>query len=221
MQDFNTLNEVLAYSKEALVVDLLDYAMALDEQYVDALIEPHKGIYLVGSLDPTFPHNHQYWVSHQPREESTAIPWDKLLMMREDIVDKEGQVIITRKDMMTKARFMRNEPSIPVIGVKMAIAISQHYMTSKCRHNRFNYYQYKVASLVKPEFEWMVHKDEFLHAFKKLLDKIDSFIKDDDSHIYFYKVRGTSMVIEKGVDYRILRYYEDKFARESLERDTD
>lgn len=221
MQDFYTLNQVIGYSKEALVVDLLDHVMALDDQYLSALIEPHQGIYLVGGLSPIFPHNHQYWVKHQPRDPELAIPWDKLLLMREDIVDKDGQVVITRKDMLTKAKFMRNEPSIPVVGVKMAIAISQHYLNAKCRHNRFNFHQYKIDDLVKPAFEWMIHKEEFLHGFKKLLDMIDAFIKDDDSHIYFYKVKGTSMVIEKGVDYRILRYYEDKFARENMERDNE
>lgn len=210
--DFKSITEVLNHNKEVTVIDILSHVMSLDEDpYLKALVPPAEGIYLLGSIDPILYKDRMYY----EMKTGKSIEFAKILKINDDIVDETGRIIVSLKDLKTKARFFKHEPSVPSVGIKIAIAVVTRYLGTLCRHTRHVHDRIRIDKYVRPEYQEMVDKEEFVHGFERLLDLVTDFVGRDTWNIYFYKLRGTSLVIEKSVDWRVYRYYETRFEEEN------
>lgn len=215
MHDPKTLSEVLEQTKEVMVIDLLDHVTSIEEQYLNALVEPTEGIYVTGSIEPLFKPDQTYCMKAITTPgDLTIIPYNTILASKYDVLDKNGNLVISAKDLFLKKKFLSNKPSVPAVAIKAALAVVDDYITSVCRKANRNRC-YNLYSLVKHEYHSsMVSKDEFMHVFERLLDQVMKFIGNDTWNIYFVKIKGTSLIIEKSVDWRVYRYYEDLFKAE-------
>lgn len=215
MHEPKTLAEVLEQTKEVIVIDLLDHVTSIEEQYLNALVEPIEGIYVTGSIEPLFKPDQTYCMKELINAgDLSIIPYNKILSSKSDILDRNGNLVITARDLFLKKKFLNTKPSVPAVAIKAALAVVDDYVTSVCRKANRNRC-YNLYSLVKPEYHSsMVSKDEFMHVFERLLDQVMKFIGNDTWNIYFVKTKGTSLIIEKSVDWRVYRYYEDLFKAE-------
>lgn len=206
------LQDLVEYVEEVVVIDLLSHAMSLDEVLRDALNEPTEGLYLVGSIEPIMVTGNIYYPKSQYyKPEGVINDFNKVKTIKEEIVNSKMETVLSVKDLATKSKFFRMEPTVPVMAMKAAIGIVEQYLTSVCRHSRRTHPTYRLEYLVKQENRSLVDNDEYARAFKKLLDQVMDFIKEDNWALYFTRVKGSSLVIEKGVDYRIFTYYENIF----------
>jgi hypothetical protein len=204
-EDFESLEKVLRHNVQADVIDLMPYIMALeDDPYLKALEPAPVGIYLPGNVEPFLKEGERYHYANGEQVKDIK----EILKNKKDIFNSEMVRVVSGKDLITKARFFKTEPSLPVTAYKLAVAVVGRYLSNLCRHtsgarNGHNLYKY-----VKPEFHQLVDNDEYMIAFEKLLDRVMRFVGNDTWNIYFMKTKGASLIIEKGVDWRIYRYYE-------------
>lgn len=220
MIDFKSLTEVLSHVEQVLVIDLLDHAMSLSEECSKGLIAPAKGLYILGSLEPILLESEKYYYKTQivtaglkneiyDFAASPAIKdLSKITKFADDVYDSTGRVVLTSKDIRSKGKFFRNDPGVPSVAIKMAIAMVQRYLGTLCRHTSHIHTNTRVEHLVKDDHQYLIDNDEYLIAFDNLITQINHFVANDQWNIYFYKIKGTSMVILKGVDWRVYRYYE-------------
>lgn len=71
-----------------------------------------------------------------------------------------------------------------------------------------------VMFTLNPQFFHLAHDNEFIGAIENLYDEVMDFIGNDDWNLYSYQLKGTSLIINKGVDWRVYEYYRMKFEKE-------
>lgn len=236
MSDFKSLNEIMDKVTAVLVIDLASHAMMLDEQlHLAALEEPIQGIYLTGSIDPFISLDNKYYLRskynllqqqiHQQSitPEAGKIKYtqrqycitnvDDIFNLTEDLVDSDGTTVITPTDIKRKRKYMFDKPTVPAVGIKLASIVGLRYLSTMCPYTKNKNSVYRIDSLVKKEYHPELYKKEyeFQVALHDLVDEIMKFIGDDTWHIYFHKIKGTALIIEKTIDWRIYEYYRMKF----------
>lgn len=215
--DFKTMTEVVLHIEEVTVIDLLQHVVGLDDKYLDALKPAPEGIYLQGSLEPIVSlTNPGYWADTK----ELITDFAKALKSKQaDIVNMHGDVMLSRADMHKKARFLKPEPTLPATAIKAAVAVVQTYLNNLCRHTRTNICKYRLEQLVRESHMTVIEKDEFTVAFEKLIDQVQDFVGRNRFNLFCTKLRGGQLIIEMGVDFRIMEWYQQKFEKEQPDED--
>lgn len=217
MMDFKSLTDVLAHVEEVCVIDLLDHAVTMDEECQKALVPAPKGLYLVGAMDPILYEGTTYYakadvvVTGDVYDFANSKPltdFSRLIKKPDDVYDLSGKLIISKKQLAARARFLKMEPTLPIMGMKMAMAIVKKYLSTLCRHTSYIHDQTKIRDLIRPEMLDRYDSEEYMDSFTRLIDQLDGFIGNDYWNMYWFKMKGTSMVVLKGVDWRVYRYYQ-------------
>lgn len=213
MQDFKSMTDVLLYVKGALVIDLMPHVMAVDEDpFLKALVKPPEGLYLVGSIEPLVEKGKAYYPRSQfPTAAQPIQDLHTLSSLKDDIVNTNGDIVLTLRDLITKSKFIKKEPTVPVTALKAAVSVVEQYLTSVSRNSKRSHPRYRLEFLVKETYHDLIIDDEYMKVFKKLLNEVSDFVADDTFNMYYTKIKGTSLIIEKGIDFRIHCYYEDLF----------
>ncbi len=208
--DYTNLSDVLNETVEVLVIDLLEYALTLDSKYLDMLEEPEKGVYISGSIKPIIKfHKHIYFPISLYNENTARLTnYDSIMICNEDIVNESADVVLTLKDKHNKKKYLLPEPNIPITAISLALTMSDNYLSTLCEFSRKQYVTLNYDKLIKQEHLLYLDQDKLEMIFRKLLNKISLFIRNDLWNIYFIKQKGTSLIIEKSIDWRIYKYYE-------------
>lgn len=218
MSDFRNMTEVLNHVEKTIVIDLIPHVVALDSdpRLIEALYEPDQGIYLIGSVEPlvrltgTYFTRREWESTRRPIQQKDTV--EDLLALQDDILDYKGDILITLKDLTLKRRFFKNQPTVPSIGIKAAICVIEQYLVSVSRHSNRFHPCYRLEKLVDPsKGSKLIETDEYMHGFERLLDIVTEFVNGNHWNLYFTHLRGTSLVIQQGIDYRIFKYYQDQF----------
>lgn len=210
-------NKMLIKTKETLVLNLLDHVVNLDDLYrVDCYEEPRKGIYLSGSIDPIFYADSKYFWKNDQSVNIPILNIHELLTTFRTVIDSTEKVIIRGDTLFKQRKFLQTQPDIPVMAIKAAVATIIKYLNSLCSFTHVNDISYNLYRLVKNEYRDLVNNDEFDVIFYDLVSKVQDFVGEDTWHIYFYKVRGTSIIIQKTIDYRIYDWYRIKYGTEDI-----
>lgn len=221
MHDFKDMSQVLNHVEEVLVIDLMEHVTSMEEKYIDALIDAPKGLYIVGNIEPLLLDSNTYYPkSLYPNPKRRIAGLTDLVSYSDDIVNAQGETVVTLKDLILKAKFLKQEPTVPVIAIKAAISVVEQYLTSSSWYTKRSHPQHRLEFLVRSEFQDMVVNDEYFDVFQRLRKQVMSFVGDDQWNIYFTKVKGTNLIVEKSIDYRIYCYYENIF-KEQDEQDND
>jgi len=224
MVKHDTALELLEINKEILIINILDYVVAIDsDPYLISLKDPEEGIYLTGSMEPIFSKSNFYITKDKFNKPmllaNDILDLETILSATNDVYDISGNLIMTAEDIRKKSKYLRLAPTIPVIGVKMGVATVLKYLNSLCVYTHVSSSKYNQESLVKEEALHLVNSEEYDIAFESLLDRVAKFIGKDTWHIYFYKVRGTNLIIQKTVDFRIYQWYQWKIEKEKKDDD--
>lgn len=209
--DYTNLSDVLNEISDVLVVDLLDHSLQFDSKYNNTLVDPEKGVYLSGSLKPIITFNEKtkyYPKSSYLNDKELLINYDCVMSCKEDIVNSECEVILSIKDKINKKKFLHPEPNIPVTAIKVALAVADDYISSICEFSKNQLVGLDLNKLIKDEYQHLIDQEVYSKIYKKLINEIALFVKNDIWNIYFYKLKGCTLVIEKSVDWRIYRYYQ-------------
>lgn len=219
MSDFNSMTEVYNHVEEALVIDLMEHVTSMEEPYQRALLDAPSGVYITGAIEPIMSADRKYYPrSLYGNPDSVIKDLKDIWKIKDDIVNEAGDTILSFKDMVHKKKFINFEPTIPATALKVAVGIVEQYIISSCCHSKRNHPTYRLEYLVRPEFQGLIINDEYIQQFARLRDCVMDFIRDNRWHVYFTRIKGTSLIIERGLDYRVCCYYEHLFkSQESTE----
>jgi hypothetical protein len=109
----------------------------------------------------------------------------------------------------------KTHAQVPYRGCEAAVATIVSYLDSLCEHTFVPVGKYDLRRIVKPECqETMLAKESYESAFDKLWLEVQDFVGEDTWHMYYYYVKGTTLVIEKGMDFRIYDWHRRQLMEE-------
>lgn len=212
MSNYKNLEEVLTQCEAVIAFDILQHALNLPEECLNTFEPPEEGLYIVGGIEPIVSSKKNYHFRSEYEQRLAIVDYKDILKRCEDVVDQEGQLVITGRNIKLRKKYLSLTPSLPVTAVKVGIAVVIKYLNSLNRLTRSQGIGYRLNRFVKPEFQHWIDNEEYDHHFEELLDEVSKFIGKDTWHIYFTRVKGTTLLIEKTIDYRIYKYYEQLFS---------
>lgn len=250
MPNNDITRQLLQQNKETLVLDILDFAMMLPEDpLLKALKEPPEGIYLTSSVDPICYKDEVYYKrSLFQKGIKEPLTLRQILSSNEDVVNAAGEIVLSIHTLITHKRFFKLEPTLPSIAIKAGIAVVLAYLDNLCPYTHVNRIGYRLENLVKDEYQeiFLDHHlsqlspsqyrdpaqriefarkfnlwDEYALGFETLLDKVMTFAGHDNWHIYFYTVKGGTLVIEKTCDYRVYSWHKMQLEKEEADREKE
>jgi hypothetical protein len=201
-------NTLLEYVKEILIVDLLDYVLALDEEkHILPLVDPPQGVYLKGSIKPLLDINKKYYFKSKylNEEEGLIKTYKDVLQSKDDIVNEDGNIVLTLDFIRTRKKFLTIKPDINITAVDIAINLVLTYLNNLCPYTRY-VSKPNLYYLIKPEYHNLIEDNVYEEAFDSLLTNVYNFVNNDIWFIYFHRVKGSTLIIEKTCDYRIYEW---------------
>jgi hypothetical protein len=231
------MEELMLYREQVLVIDLLDKALSVDDdECLDALYEPEKGVWIPGRLEPILKEGLIYIYKN---DESKAEPIGSLdVWMSQprahDIYTQDDRRILTAQRSVKLHKYMSDKPKTPVMTVRLLACLVRQYilkMTSQVPMGTWfidanlrddtgaTSVDESLYSLVKPEAYHLIERGVFDFIGGELLDQVRSFIGDDTMNIYRCYMKNSVLHVVKGVDWRIFKYHQLESDREEEERE--
>ena len=217
MKEFESLTECIEYNHSTLIIDLRNYISPCSQPEYMQLFKPApKGLYLKGELSPildlTKPHyllpKQRATGPNEPLQLLTSL--EQLKDLQASVVDEHGNVKLSRANLFAMKRSLIEDPGYGYQAVRAAAYFALTFLNNWCQHSRITP-PYSFHDIFKEEALHML-VDESLDVFKQLKFAISSFVGEDDLFLYYYKLKGATLYIQKNVDYRVYDYYLRKFA---------
>ena len=201
---FSLLNKV----QKSLLIDLHDHVYGINPTILGMLEVPEEGIYFKNSIQPLMVESQVYFkASKFGRYSDRIIDFKEVFNLNEDVLDKDGNTVISKKELRARRRYLTMEPELPITAVHLAVNMVNEYLSilapyAKCGRIK------RQEWFVKEEYHYVIEEDLFESVFERLMSEVYTFVGDDTWHIYFTRMINATLVIEKVVDYRIFRYHE-------------
>lgn len=237
MDNFSSLTDVLNYREEIIPIDLPKYFSSAKEDIAEFLRPMPKGLYLPGNSKPMFVEGETYYDADEIRG-SLPVPPTGKTNFRENVnkdeltpvtdleqirkrrttwLNSDLDLVVSRYDMVRLSRILTDKPSRAADSVLVASIIDAH-MKKKCVKFNGSVYHKALFDALNPQHQSEVALYEIMKCFGELLDVVDEFIGRDAWCIYSLDLRGSSLFISKGIDWRIYEYYRMQFEKEDDER---
>lgn len=223
--EYVSLQDLIAHNKEAAIFDINKHVaqvIAKHPEYLQILRKSPEGIYIPGNIEPVVVFIHDYFykdvdgINDRTKIQDFKNNIDEVLSSGRDIVDRSGRVVITAQSARVLKKIRKREVSPRDMLMKVGIGIVLGYLNSLCKYTSITYSDYRFDRLVKDEYLEVKYEQAMEAAFDPLLLEVRDFVGKDNYNFYFYKVKGTSLILEKSIDYRIYDWYRIKF--EELEK---
>jgi len=211
-----------------LMIDILPYVSLLEEPFLTECFEPpRKGVYIKGDINPILYENVTYFTLSEDRtpeiiqlnysiaKKSIVKNIYEQIKLNENIYNLSASVVISANDLLASRKFLFKEPTIPAQAVKAGISVILSYLNRLCSYTSVNDISYNLDTIVKDKYKKdIIHNNKFETVFETLLDKVADWVGKDSWCIFTYKIKGTSIIIEKGLDYRIYDWYRINFYKD-------
>lgn len=209
---YSTISELYREVTEVKLIELAPHVLSVPENLLETL-KPHRaGLYVPGFVEPAFVQGELYYVS--PGNGGFESPVDFGHIQ----ADRAGQGVIPAGDFYNAQRkfhlrrsmyerlkkIMRDYPAVPSQGFEAAVAVVIGYLNKLNRFTNVAARQYDLDKLVREEYFHLVGQEIFENAFDPLLTEVRNFVGTDQWNLYFVRVVGMTLVLEKGLDYRIV-----------------
>lgn len=227
---YSNITDLYKEIREYKLIDLVPYVSRLDESLVNTLLDPPAGLYIPGSIEPLFETAIRYsLVDNEGRELKANITTDEILadvrkvklLPPGNLANNERNFLCKRANYERVKRHLSTTPQIPIKGCEAAIATVVSYLNSLCEYTCVVAGRYELSKLLKPEFQYLVNTEEFERVFHPLYNEVVKFVGNDTWCNYHYRVRGTVLIIEKGLDFRIIEWHRTQIENsEGFDHDT-
>lgn len=203
-----------------IVIDLVPYAMDLSEDLQSALKEPVDGLYLPGSVEPLFVSGENYLVcskrkfypvTYQDIVSHVVKTWEtgstQRTLLQGDLYNESGNLVIRRPLFERVAGRLKFGPTVPLAGCEMVIAVALDYLNTLSPYTSVALRHYRLPLLVKEERQELLEKQSYETALDDMILEIMKFVGRDTWSLYSYRVVGTTLLIDKGLDFRIFDWH--------------
>lgn len=195
IQDPNTLLR----PEEVLVVSLKEPSLALHSVLNDKIYPNPPGIYVHGRLMPVITPNQTLFTLSDGKQ----ITYEDLPNINDDICDFEGKVLIKREIMLNKGRLLSYGGFYPIGALQLLKAAVNRYLQTFARFAVPFSNEHSAVRYLKPEYQHLLAEGFFDTYINGIITEIHEFVIQDLWRMYFTKVKGDDLYIEKTVDYRI------------------
>lgn len=206
MPDMNDL-EIEA----TITLNVEDCASYIESYCGDRLLPPPKGIYSNSQIEPVMVDGGNYYTIEFKGKDTVRTPVSDLGTVKKGLsvyteVNGIDRVVVTNLQLQNKEKYLNNFPIRPYRGVK----IVEQLITNQIN----NFIKYRKGS--KDLYgEISVHlsspiEDEALESIMGAIKEqyadtrtvIQDFMGKHDWHLYFIKIKGGTVTIQKSIDYR-------------------
>lgn len=217
--EYESFGQVLTEIKDVAVFDLSRYTVRLPKRYREILLPEPDGIYMRGILEPilTFSAKTAYFTKFQFKNAPgfpDILSFDNFVQAKQPVLDKTGKVIHVCPAMARD--FFSKECCFPYSAVQLAVIAVWEALGRLSRHTQPT----TALSLHRLKPELYVTEGALDHidyedqpGITLLLEKILDFVGRDTQNVYHLRLQNTTLVLEKGNDYRVIEYYRERFQR--------
>lgn len=198
-------NSLLQHPKAVWLCNLIEQAAYITNTDTEEMFEPCvPGIYVQGSIKPLIKADTICYVG-TISEATRIMSLEDVLKASADILDDDGNTLIKRFDIVHRKHLYTTNPALPVSAMHIAYNIIMDYLFKQCKYAR-GVKRNQLDQFIKPEYDELFDRDHFEDLLTDTLDTLHDFIRCDPWSIYFHKLHGTTLIIEKHVDWRIHEY---------------
>lgn len=190
---------------------IMEIAEQMEVMYSEHMKPYKEGIYVVGRAEPAIEKDKRYFERKVVNGKTTHVDITDFNSVQNEVVDEQGNVVITAWQMKNKDRMIGDDPRYPIRGARIVKhIIEQHLATISVRGNRCSYYNGKILAFLKEESEWLQNEGVLEAMCEGLIKDLQAFIGHDYYNMYFVKFSGYDLKIEKCVDHRIYEWTQNK-----------
>lgn len=228
-KNYTSIGELLREVLECKLIDLVPYVTAIEisSEIFTSLEDPEPGIYLNGSIEPVFRSNQDYYIANNG--EINLVTFNDIFnnivnntpLPNGDIYNEAKRFHMRRSIYNRLRNQFLTQPSIQTMACKAAVATVVEYLDSLNPRTLVAAREYYLGNFVKEDHKDLLEKDVFQEAFHDLYMEVKRFVGRDTWNYYFFKVVGTTLIIEKGLDFRIVEWHINELKKsEAYDHDT-
>lgn len=227
--DYKSFYEVLSAIESVLVIDLSKYARALSPAVLEESLPGPEGLYFSNSVEPIYSFTNPFTGAQQGLVSATQMEIDHTVcdiltyddflnanqpVYRGDMTDKEGRPKLLCRNPRAISRFIKSSPGELFTGVnllKIEVWNRLLYRDSLCLpvSNLPSSDLSEMTYLTREGFD--IYKDNYPTRFDAVINRVDEFIGKDKHHLLTMKMNDCELIVEKGLDYRVVEYYRQIF----------
>lgn len=182
--------------------DLRPSADAVENLFADKLVDPPKGIYLIGQMQPAIIEGKRYFWRD---DDGSLVLLEDINKVDRAIVDADGYCIISARYMQNKARMLANTPTLPYRGVMVVKCLVDHQINSFAAYHRRGSKQLEDA--LSKHFQPTVEIDaDVIDTLEKctrqLRNDLAEFLGEDAWRMFFTHLNNTTLRVERCMDWR-------------------
>jgi len=199
-------NDLLSVVNGLIILDLMDKAYDLiGDSRLDGIVEPPEGIYIKGALEPYFKYSEGLVSLNENGAPISHPNAASILNHMLDVVDSEGNMVLRASQLKDKFEYLTPEPTAPITIIKLAETIMLRYITTVCKYSRLTskYSFYSLCGDADPD----AIEEAIEEAYSPHMDELINFVANSTWNIYFKTMKGSTLIIEKSVDWRIYDWH--------------
>lgn len=227
--DYKSFYDVLSVTEEVLVIDLSQHARAIPPAVLEEALPGPPGLYFTNSVEPVYSFVNvrngqpQGLVSATQREKDPTccdiLSYDDFInttepVFRGDMTDKDGNLKLFCRNPLSVMKYFKPTPGDLYTGVhllKIEVWNRLLYRDSLClpisslSSEELSEHTYLTKEGVE------IYKDNYPIRFDSVVNRVDEFIGKDKHHLIRMRVNDCELIVEKGLDYRVVEYYRNIF----------
>lgn len=211
-------NKLLEKTESMLLFNLLEQASYIcNDEVTQALIPSPVGLYVKGHVKPLLNDRDDYYPKSQYGNPSARIIDFKTVMgLQEDIVDNQQNVVLTGYNIINRPHLFTTEPTLPIAAINICSNILVDYLFKYCKYAR-GFKADHISNYIKPEFHDLMDSEYFEDSLSDALDELHEFTRNHTWNIHLHKLNGTTLIIERLVDWRIYQWTEIMYNKQQVE----
>lgn len=200
-----TQTELLNTVEDMIIIDLSNYICLLNDELMDSLVDPEIGVYKRGSIIPRISlRNNVYFESDKTKPITNP---ELILERKENIVSSSGEILLSGNEITVCSKQFSSSPFIHPTAISLAKGIIDNYIFYLTCKTGYGKGLTQLEEFVKPEKHYLIRQDEYFVVLQPMLDLLSDFVEKHTTHIYYTRLRSSSLFIERMCDYRVVEYY--------------
>lgn len=218
----NHPNKLLEQHEGLILFNLLEQASyILTDEVQHILVPPPRGLYVKGHITPILNDSGVYYPrSKIGNPDARILDFDEMFKLREDIVDENNTVIINSQNLIGRPHLFTTKPELPISAALVCYNVLVEYLFKYCKHAR-GVKSSHISNFIKPEYQEEFNEDYFENPLENALDELYEFIRRYDWNIYFHRLNGTTLVIERYCDFRVYEYTRMMYEKQQEQQGED
>lgn len=197
----------LLQTTAVLVLDMQASVYAWPKSpYWDALKKPPVGIYSVGGLNPL---TREGMLLYRRGGDALEAPvtlkaWQAL---GESLYTDDGEVVLSWPRYQKNPRAYFDTPDERISAYKLYWCVVTEYLSRLSPYVPALRAPYTPTEFIKDEYIGLYEEGSYWSVMDEDLLALDAFVGSDRHHLYFTRLSGYQLIIEKTIDYRIYDWY--------------